>query len=185
MIQTVMNLQEAYAKALLVDRDALRARAVVRRCPCSEQDPRRRVQHRRAAPLREGARRPRYVRRPDRLVPGRWVRGTCRAGPLARESGCMALTTSPKFENHWNPPAGLSELEALVYRSKPAGLRSGDRQLRRRQHVGQDARDRPCRARDDRAVGEGLGQRPRDDRFPAASPACGSRRSSRSRSETR
>jgi len=29
----------------------------------------------------------------------------------------MALTTSPKFENHWNPPAGLSELEALVYRS--------------------------------------------------------------------
>jgi len=29
----------------------------------------------------------------------------------------MALTASPKFENRWNPPAGLSELDALVYRS--------------------------------------------------------------------
>jgi len=29
----------------------------------------------------------------------------------------MALTAQPKFENHWNPPTGLSELDALVYRS--------------------------------------------------------------------
>ena len=29
----------------------------------------------------------------------------------------MALTASPKFENRWDPPAGLSELDALVYRS--------------------------------------------------------------------
>jgi rhamnulose-1-phosphate aldolase/alcohol dehydrogenase len=29
----------------------------------------------------------------------------------------MALTVPPTFENHWNPPSGLSELEALVYRS--------------------------------------------------------------------
>src|SRR4051812_26761808 len=29
----------------------------------------------------------------------------------------MALTVPPKFENHWAPPAGLSELDALVYRS--------------------------------------------------------------------
>jgi rhamnose utilization protein RhaD (predicted bifunctional aldolase and dehydrogenase) len=29
----------------------------------------------------------------------------------------MALTVPPMFENHWNPPAGLSEIDALVYRS--------------------------------------------------------------------
>jgi rhamnose utilization protein RhaD (predicted bifunctional aldolase and dehydrogenase) len=29
----------------------------------------------------------------------------------------MALTVPPIFENRWNPPAGLSELDALVYRS--------------------------------------------------------------------
>src|SRR4029077_10495331 len=29
----------------------------------------------------------------------------------------MALTVPPMFENHWNPPAGLSELDALGYRS--------------------------------------------------------------------
>jgi rhamnulose-1-phosphate aldolase/alcohol dehydrogenase len=29
----------------------------------------------------------------------------------------MALTASPKFENRWDPPADLSELDALVYRS--------------------------------------------------------------------
>ncbi|MFL5961661.1 MAG: bifunctional aldolase/short-chain dehydrogenase [Gaiellaceae bacterium] len=29
----------------------------------------------------------------------------------------MPLTAPPTFENHWKPPAGLSELEALVYRS--------------------------------------------------------------------
>src|SRR5437870_2516251 len=29
----------------------------------------------------------------------------------------MALTVPPMFENHWNPPGELSELDALVYRS--------------------------------------------------------------------
>ena len=29
----------------------------------------------------------------------------------------MALTVPPIFENRWNPPAGLTELDALVYRS--------------------------------------------------------------------
>ena len=29
----------------------------------------------------------------------------------------MALTVPPTYENRWNPPAGLSELEALAYRS--------------------------------------------------------------------
>src|SRR5205823_4439501 len=34
-----------------------------------------------------------------------------------RSTRFMALTASPKFENRWNPPARLSELDALVYRS--------------------------------------------------------------------
>src|SRR5439155_5894923 len=35
-----------------------------------------------------------------------------------RESASfMALTVPPIFENRWNPPAGLTELDALVYRS--------------------------------------------------------------------
>ena len=29
----------------------------------------------------------------------------------------MALTVPPRYENRWDPPAGLSELDALVYRS--------------------------------------------------------------------
>ncbi|MDX6475951.1 MAG: hypothetical protein QOH95_1462, partial [Gaiellaceae bacterium] len=29
----------------------------------------------------------------------------------------MAMTAAPRFENRWDPPAALSELEALVYRS--------------------------------------------------------------------
>jgi rhamnose utilization protein RhaD (predicted bifunctional aldolase and dehydrogenase) len=38
----------------------------------------------------------------------------------------MALTVPPRFENHWNPPAELSELDALVYRSN---LLASDRSI--------------------------------------------------------
>ena len=85
----------------------------------------------------------------------------------------MALTVPPMFENHWNPPAGLSEIDALVYRSN---LLASDRAIvnfgggntsvktRERDHTGRET---------ERALGEGIGQRPRDDhgsglRRPAA-----------------
>ena len=38
----------------------------------------------------------------------------------------MALTVPPTYENRWNPPAGLSELEALAYRSN---LLASDRSI--------------------------------------------------------
>src|SRR5882757_3690745 len=34
-----------------------------------------------------------------------------------RSARPMAMTAPPMYENRWNPPAGLSELEALAYRS--------------------------------------------------------------------
>src|SRR5205085_8235429 len=43
-----------------------------------------------------------------------------------RSTRFMALTASPKFENRWDPPAGLSELDALVYRSN---LLASDRSI--------------------------------------------------------
>ena len=74
MIQTVLNLQEAYAKALLVDRAALERAQARGRHARRQPRARRRLQHRRSAAVREGAHRPRRGRRPDRLVPRRRLR---------------------------------------------------------------------------------------------------------------
>ena len=71
----------------------------------------------------------------------------------------MALTVPPMFENRWDPARGSGRDRRARLPLEPARLRPRDRQLRRRQHVGQDARARPHRPRDDGAVGQGIGQR--------------------------
>ena len=53
MVLSVVNLQEAYAKALLVDRDALRAAQRGGRRARRPRGPARRLQHRRPPALRE------------------------------------------------------------------------------------------------------------------------------------
>ena len=56
MVMSVVNIQDAYARALIVDRERARDRAAERRCARRPPGPARRLQHRRAAAVRERAR---------------------------------------------------------------------------------------------------------------------------------
>ena len=138
MIQTVLNLQEAYAKALLVDRSALeRAQdagdilaanrllvdafstdvrplcAKVRTDLGAAADPIaafRATDTPTASPTSAG------TGRPPHGSDHRQQRTWC----------FMALTAPPMYENRWAPPPSLSELDALVYRSN---LLASDRSI--------------------------------------------------------
>ena len=70
MTLSVINLQEAYAKALLVDRAALGAVPARRRRARRPRGPARRLQHRRPARVRRGARGAGRRREPDPRPPG-------------------------------------------------------------------------------------------------------------------
>ena len=69
MTLSVVNLQEAYAKALLVDRGALRSLSAGRRRARRPRGPARRLQHRRPGGVRRGARRAGRRREPDPRPP--------------------------------------------------------------------------------------------------------------------
>ena len=96
----------------------------------------------------------------------------------------MALTVPPMFENHWNPPAGLSEIDALVYRSN---LLASDRAIvnfgggntsvktREADHTGRETSVLWVKGSGSDLATITL----------RASPACGSTRSSRSPGATR
>ena len=64
MVMSVVNIQDAYARALIVDRGALRAAAAAGDVLARPPGPARRLQHRRAAALRECAPGARRRRRP-------------------------------------------------------------------------------------------------------------------------
>ena len=55
----------------------------------------------------------------------------------------MALTVRRSFENRWDPPDEPRRARGARLPVEPARVGPGDRQLRRRQHLRQDARGRP------------------------------------------
>ena len=99
----------------------------------------------------------------------------------------MALTPQP-IENRWDPPQELGDGDELAGSSTArtcsprdravVNFGGGNTSVKVRQ-------SRPHRTRDDGALGQGLGQRPRDDRRSAASPGSASTRSCRSASARR
>ena len=144
MVLSVVNLQEAYAKALLVDRDALRAAQAGGRRARRPRGPARRLPHRRPPAVREARARARRRRGPDRapcavrLRRPRWPPNAStepgadadehrrprsidpRRGPLARRR--RARTT--RSASSCSPRTCSAPNRAVV-------------ELRRRQHVGQ------------------------------------------------
>ena len=92
-----------------------------------------------------------------------------------------AATASRRREDRWDDAAaaGLSVLDALVYRSNLLGVGPRARQPGRRQHVREGNGSRSRRPRAARALGQGLRHRPRDDHGRRASPACASTSSCR------
>ena len=160
MVSSVVNLQEAYAKALLVDRDALAATQAAGDVLGGHETPARRLQHRRPAAVRDG---PRGEGR-RRGSGGRAARvglrgeGRRRAGGLGigpgrgRRGGIpMSVITSmvAPVEDRWPADRRPAERRAGggLVRLAPARVKPGGRQLRRREHVGQGHRDRPRRPR--------------------------------------
>ena len=188
MVLSVVNLQEAYAKALLVDRAALAGGAGARRRARRPRGPARRLPHRRPAAVREGPRRARRGRGPGRRAPRVRVRrtGLRRARSHRRRGrGVGAMTALARMidraEDRWPEDPGAvpgRHARAGPARLAPARLRPRGGELRRRQHVGEGHGDRPRRPRAARHVGQGLGQRPRDDGARSTSRRCAWRRCS-------
>ena len=96
-IRSVMNVQEATAKALLVDHDALARGPGGGRCPRRERRPDGRLRHRRAAAARRDARRARVwtrTRSPPTRAPGMAER--IAAERVGGAAGGLGRMTSPR-----------------------------------------------------------------------------------------
>ena len=180
MLLSVMNLQEAYAKALLVDRAALaEARnagdvlgahrllldayatdvrplcARVRESLGGAPDP--------IAAFKESGYAERVARGTGRRRRGRdGVESKVRATRRANRKGGRDRWRREQRERRRTcgmreEAEGLSELEALAYRSNLLGSGPRGGQLRGRQHLDQGQREGPRRARGRCSLGEGFG----------------------------
>ena len=181
MVLSVVNLQEAYAKALIVDREALRAAQQAGDVLGGHEALLDAYKHRRAPAVRAGARGARRGRGPDRGAARLRLRRARRRASADPGHGVH----DEHRRRHWSirrgPLAGRRRARGrrrsrARARLEPAGRRPRRLELRRRQHVGQGHRGRPHRPRARRHVGQGLGQRPRHDGAGALHRRCGSRR---------
>ena len=164
---SVVNIQDAYARALIVDRDALRAASASGDVLAGHQvllDAYNTDVRPLCASARAGARR---RRRPG----GGAARVRARRAHRRRARGAggraMSATTEliASADDLW-PADGAAPgdpLDAARARVQPAGRRPRRLELRRRQHLGQGHGRRPHGRRALGDVGQGLGQRSRDD----------------------
>ena len=182
-IRSVMNVQEATAKALLVDRDALAAAQQAGDVLGANARPDGRLQHRRPAAAGASCARSMGLD-PDphggvRAAPATRERSSPSGSAASRPAGARERDRRPdRTARSSRPASSATSLE----RTQPARRRPAQHQLRRRQHLGQGHRDRPGHRRAGRAaVGQGLRRRPRhaDRGRPgraAARPAARARR---------
>ena len=171
-IRSVMNVQEATAKALLVDREALGGGPARRRRPRRERRPDGRLQHGRPADARRGPRGARPGPGPDgRLRPVRATpsgSSTERVGGQPGRLGRMSLKPARR-----RPRRGRGRLDARRA-VEPARRGPAEHELRGRQHLGQGLGDRSGDRRAGRAaLGQGLRRRPRDADRGAGSRCSG------------
>ena len=182
MVLSVVNLQEAYAKALLVDRAALRAAQEARRRArrprgrCST--PTAPTSARCARRSRAGARRgrgpgrgaPRVAATPSASSP------SAERPPRGRRVGPMSTSPTADRRPRRGPLARPRRCPSdALDAARPAAshLLGADRAVANfggGNTSAKGTRDRPRRPRDRRHVGQGLGQRPRDDGRASTSP---------------
>ena len=171
MVLSILNLQEAYAKALLVDRDALRAAQTGRRRARRSRGAARRLQDRRPSRVCRGARRARRGRGPDPRP--------SRIG-LRRPDGADAMSTVTPIIDHvedlWPDDVPGRRARSARARVAPARRQPRGLELRRRQHVGEGHDDRSRRARGAHDVGQGLRLAISRRWARSTSPRCGSTR---------
>ena len=141
MVLSVVNLQEAYAKALLVDRERAAGRPAGGRRARRPRDPARRLSQRRPPAVRRGARRARRRRGPDRepaRVRLRGPHGRRPRGPAGADPMSTVAAVVDHVEDLW-PEEGVpgGALEQLVVASNLLGADRAVSNFGGWEHVGE------------------------------------------------
>ena len=176
MVMSVVNIQDAYARALIVDREALRAAGAAGDVLAGHQVllDAYNTDVRPLCATRAGRSALRTIPSPRCARPG-----ASRASPPSAGGTPMSATAEliASAADLWGSDGHAADpARAARARVEPAGRRPRRLELRRRQHLGQGLRRRSHGHRALRDVGQGLGQRPRHDRaagLHGAAPAGG------------
>ena len=179
MVMSVVNIQDAYARALIVDRERAARRGAQRRRARRPPGAARRLQHGRAAALREraqGARRRRRSRGGAARVRAlRAHRGRARGRGSAMSATAELIASAADL---WGADGhgGATRSTQLVRASNLLGADRAVSNFGGGNTSAKGSGGRPHGRRALRDVGQGLGQRSRHDRAAAASPRCACRR---------